>query len=83
MSHLSRERLARLVDEAPDALESRHLDTCRKCTEELDALRALTTSLRELPAPVPAAAAWPSLERRLEAERLLRRAPSRALRGGT
>jgi hypothetical protein len=71
MEHLSRETLARLVDEAPLAEESEHLATCLACTSELDALRAQTQALASLPEIRPPLGDWEVLEDRLRAEGLV------------
>lgn len=73
MSHLTLETLARLVDEAPNAGESAHLETCKDCRRELDALREQTVALSELPRLAPSSDAWPDLRRRLREEGLSRR----------
>lgn len=73
MSHLTREALARIVDEPASALESKHLEGCAACTDELAELRRLTAALGELPPLPPRPAAWSALEARLEREGLIRR----------
>lgn len=72
MEHLSRETLARLVDEAPGPEEAEHLATCLACTSELDALRAQTQALASLPEIRPPLGDWEVLEDRLRAEGLVR-----------
>jgi hypothetical protein len=71
MEHLSREALARLVDEAPGPEESQHLAACRSCTSELDALRAQTQALASLPEIRPPLGDWEALEDRLRTEGLI------------
>jgi hypothetical protein len=73
MSHLTLETLARLIDDAPDPTEAGHLDICRDCRDELEALRADAAALHALPDPDPSLAQWVRLEQRLEREGLLRR----------
>lgn len=72
MEHLSRESLARLVDEAPGPEEAEHLATCLACTSELDALRAQTQALASLPEIRPPLGDWEALEDRLRHEGLIR-----------
>ncbi len=71
MEHLTREALARLVDEAPGPEESEHLATCLACTSELEALRAQTQALASLPEIRPPLGDWEVLEDRLRAEGLV------------
>jgi hypothetical protein len=71
MEHLSREALARLVDEAPGPGESEHLAACLACASELDALRAQTQALASLPEIRPPLGDWEVLEDRLRAESLI------------
>ena len=73
MSHLTIETLARLVDEAPDPTENRHLDICEQCRSELEYLRADAAALKSLPDPEPPIAAWLALEQQLGREGLMRR----------
>ncbi|MDR0786339.1 MAG: hypothetical protein LBG44_00485 [Gemmatimonadota bacterium] len=49
--HLNREDIARLVDEPMNNAEASHLAKCTKCAAELEEMRQLTTSLRELRNP--------------------------------
>lgn len=72
MQHLNSETLARLVEESPDAQESRHLDDCAFCSAELDALRAQTAMLRQLPGLEPPRGEWAALEASLAEAGLLR-----------
>lgn len=79
MSHLSFETVARLVDEAPTALEAAHLATCEACRAELQEMHEQVAQLSALPAIEPPADDWDRIERRLAAEGLIRaRAPRRA-----
>jgi hypothetical protein len=71
MEHVSRETLARLVDEAPGPEEAEHLATCLACTSELDALRAQTQALASLPEIRPPLGDWEVLEDRLRSEGLI------------
>src|SRR5690606_31389971 len=76
MSHLSRETLARLVDEPPTAAEAEHLESCAECRQELDEMIALTAALGDLPDLLPPPAdAWPALAERLRREGLVRPVP--------
>lgn len=72
MQHLTLETLARLVDEAPDHLERAHLDTCRACGDELEAMRRQTEALSTLPAILPPPDAWPTLRSRLRRDGVIR-----------
>jgi hypothetical protein len=71
MEHLTRESLARLVDESPRADEARHLATCLVCMSELEALRAQTRALASLPEIRPPLGDWEVLEARLRSEGLV------------
>lgn len=71
MEHLSREVLARLVDEASRPEESEHLAMCPACMYELEALRAQTQALASLPEIRPPLGDWEALENRLHAEGLI------------
>jgi hypothetical protein len=71
MTHVSREALARLVDESPGPEEAEHLATCLACTSELDALRAQTQALASLPEIRPPLGDWEVLEDRLRSEGLI------------
>ena len=71
MEHLTRESLARLVDESPNAEDARHLGTCIVCTSELEALRAQTQALASLPEIRPPLGDWEVLEARLRSEGLV------------
>lgn len=78
MSHLTDETLARLVDEAPTALEAAHLSACAACRDELQAMHAQAAELSALPELQPPAADWERLEQQLAAEGLIRgQAPRR------
>lgn len=72
MEHVSRERLAALVDEKPDAEEATHLDGCTVCSRELVALRDQTEALRALPEILPPRGDWTVLEAQLRSEGLIR-----------
>jgi len=71
MEHLTREALARLVDEAPLREEADHLDACRSCALELEALRAQSRALGSLPEIRPPLGDWDVLEARLRSEGLI------------
>lgn len=72
MEHLTRETLARLVDEVPNPGKDRHLEECGRCRGELKALRDQVMALRGLPDIVPPPGDWRALERRLIEAGLLR-----------
>ncbi|MEJ2539432.1 MAG: hypothetical protein P8188_05600 [Gemmatimonadota bacterium] len=72
MEHLTLETLARLVSEAPDPGERRHLSECPACRAELEELEAQTRALRELPDLRPPLGDWAVLEARLTSEGLVR-----------
>ncbi len=72
MEHLSLEVLARLLDETPTAEERRHLERCRRCRNELDALEAQRSALSHLPDGRPPSGGWDRLEVRLRREGLIR-----------
>lgn len=76
MEHLNPETLARLADEAPTPEEAEHLDVCRRCREEVDAVRAQTRALSHLPDLRPPPGEWEALEAGLLGEGLLRREPA-------
>jgi len=71
MKHLSLETLARLVSEDPTPDQARHLEACRGCQVELDALHRQRESLSLLPSLRPPSAGWDELEARLRREGLL------------
>lgn len=73
MQHLMIETVARLVDEAPAATEAEHLEHCAECRALLEAMRADTAALRNLPMIEPPPTEWPDIERRLLDEGLIRR----------
>jgi hypothetical protein len=75
MQHLMPETLARLVDEAPNEDESRHLAECGACRAEIEAMRADYAALANLPMIEPPPTEWPELEVRLLEEGLIRRRP--------
>ena len=71
MEHLTRETLARLVDEEPQATEREHLDACESCADELAALSDQTAALETLPEIMPPVGDWEVLEARLRSEGLV------------
>ena len=73
MSHLTLETLARLIDETPDPTENGHLDNCKQCRDELEAMRADANAMQRLEDPEPPLVHWMRLEERLEREGLMRR----------
>ncbi|CAN5735587.1 hypothetical protein BH23GEM11_BH23GEM11_15610 [soil metagenome] len=84
--HLDSETLARLVDDVPSPTERTHLNRCRRCRDELDALQVQTLGLSHLPDLRPPQGDWDSLEPRLRAEGLIRAdhaRPARQAAGGT
>ncbi len=72
MSHLTREALARLVDEMPDERERTHLESCAGCRAELAALTDQRQALATLPDLEPGPDAWPALRAQLRREGLVR-----------
>lgn len=72
MGHLTLEDLARLVDQAPDPSEERHLAECEACREEVRALKAQTEALGALPDLRPPSGDWEALEARLASEGMIR-----------
>src|SRR5690606_21272098 len=72
MSHLSLEMIARLVDEAPTALEAAHLAACAACRAELQQLHEQTSALSALPELEAPTGEWERVERRLRNEGLIR-----------
>jgi len=79
MQHLNLEDLARCVDEPPTASESFHLSGCSHCAGELEAMRAQTRALADMPDLTSSGTQWPALRDRLMAEGLMVE-PSRARR---
>jgi len=79
MEHLTLETLARLVGEAPDRDERRHLTECEHCRSELEALTEQTRALGRLPEIRPPLGDWTILEARLASEGLAR--PDRRFMG--
>lgn len=73
MQHMMIETIARLIDEAPNAAEAAHLESCEECRGTLEAMRADTAALRNLPMIEPPPTEWPQLEARLLDEGLIRR----------
>jgi hypothetical protein len=82
MEHLTTEALARLVDEVPTPDERGHLNRCRRCRDEFDALQAQTMGLSHLPDLRPPRGDWESLEVRLRGEGLIRASEEWGDRGG-
>lgn len=76
MEHLTGEALARLVDETPTTAEGEHLARCRRCRDEVEAIRNQTVGLSHLPDLRPPTLQWESIQRRLEGEGLIRPAPT-------
>ncbi len=72
MEHLTLVTLSRLVGEAPDAAERRHLSECAECRAELEALTEQTLALGRLPEIRPPLGDWTILEARLASEGLAR-----------
>lgn len=72
MTHLTRETLARLVDEPAGPGEREHLDGCPDCRHELRELRRQTEALGSLPDLRPPRGDWGMLRARLDREGLLR-----------
>jgi len=75
--HLNPETLARLVDEVPSPGERAHLNRCRRCRDELDAMQVQTLGLSHLPDLRPPQGDWDSLEPRLRSEGLIGEGDSR------
>lgn len=65
MEHMKLEQLARLVDEQPTPEEQAILDGDPRLRRELEALKAQTRSLGNLPDMLPPPGGWHQLERRL------------------
>lgn len=65
MERMKLEQLARLVDERPTPEEQAMLDGDARLRRELEALRAQTRSLGNLPDMLPPPGGWHQLERRL------------------
>ena len=72
MGHLTTEILARIVSEAPDPEEKRHLDSCPACRAELQAIAEQTEAMGALPDLRPPTGDWEALEARLVSEGLVR-----------
>jgi len=72
MEHVKPERLALLVDEPPEPDETAHLESCDRCSLELEALREQTRALGALPELLPPRGDWEELSARLRSEGLLR-----------
>ncbi|NIW37820.1 MAG: hypothetical protein GWN32_15390, partial [Gemmatimonadetes bacterium] len=73
MVHLSHETLSDLLDGNPGPGAEEHLASCPACQGELEALRTLSTELRELPPLNPPADLWSRIEARLPYGRRERR----------
>ncbi|GMR13467.1 MAG: hypothetical protein BMS9Abin29_1677 [Gemmatimonadota bacterium] len=71
MEHLTKETLARLVDERPHPEQRDHLASCTVCALELRALRQQTEALGSLPDLRPPPGDWVELEARLMSEGLV------------
>jgi hypothetical protein len=80
MHHIAMEALARLVDEAPTAPESAHLEACGACRTELEGLRSLRGALRDLPDLPAPAAVWNGVDARLREEGLIGARAARSVR---
>ncbi len=72
MEHLTPETFARLVEEAPDSAEERHLALCSACADELAAFRVQTDYLGALPELLPPVGDWNVLEARLRSDGLVK-----------
>jgi hypothetical protein len=83
MSHLSLETIARLVEDAPNAAESAHLESCVECRTELEAMTEDVHALGMLPDMEAAPDQWPTLEGRLVEEGLIRTRAARYGLSGT
>ena len=79
MEHLTEQDIARHVDESGTQEETRHLERCSTCRNELRALKAQTESLARLPDLRPPLGDWAALEARMISEGLVRR---RTILGG-
>lgn len=71
MTHLKPDALVRLVDEPPAGEDREHLTGCRRCRDELRALKEQRRVLAGLPEVAPPAEAWDTLEARLRNEALI------------
>ena len=71
MEHLTKETLARLVDERPNPEQREHLSSCTMCALELRDLRRQTEALGSLPDLRPPPGDWVELEARLMSEGLV------------
>ena len=71
MEHLTKETLARLVDERPNPEQREHLSSCTVCGLELRGLRRQTEALGSLPDLRPPPGDWVGLEARLMSEGLV------------
>ncbi len=71
MERMKLEELARLVDERPTPEEQRTLDGDPRLRRELEALRAQSWSLQNLPALLPPPGGWHQLEKALSAAGLI------------
>jgi hypothetical protein len=73
MHHLKLTELARLVEEAPTADETAHLESCERCAAELLALRQQTLALARLPDPLAPEGVHARIERAIRADTRLPR----------
>lgn len=71
MERMNLEELARLVDEQPTPEEQRTLDGDPQLRRELEALKAQSWSLQNLPALLPPPGGWHQLEKALSAAGLI------------
>ncbi len=76
LEHLNLEKLARLVDEPPTPEEQAILNSDADLRRELEALRAQTSALKDLPAVLPPPDGWNDLEDKLRAAGLIRGEPA-------
>ena len=76
MEHLNLEQLARLVDRQPTPEEQAILDSDPDLRRELEALRAQTRALKDLPAVLPPPDGWRDLENKLRSAGLIRGEPA-------
>jgi hypothetical protein len=83
MEQLTYEWLAELVDREPTSEEQARLDAEPELVEALDALRAQTEALGQLPRMMPPRGDWEELEARLMSEGLIRRSRPSWIPGAT
>jgi hypothetical protein len=65
MKHLSREALIDLLEETPGASGRAHLEVCRRCRKELEALGRALGDARAAEVPEPSPLFWPHLSERV------------------